>query len=82
VALCGLAAAVGLIESLMTLVLIDELTDTRGRGNKESIGQGIANIVNGLFGGMGGCAMIGQSMINIRAGGRGRRSGITAQLVL
>ena len=77
-----LAAAVGLIESLMTLVLIDELTDTRGRGNKESMGQGVANIVNGLFGGMGGCAMIGQSMINIRAGGRGRLSGITAAVSL
>ena len=77
-----LAAAVGLIESLMTLTLIDELTETRGRGNKESLGQGIANIVNGFFGGMGGCAMIGQSMINIRAGGRGRLSGITAAVFL
>ncbi|MBT6121128.1 SulP family inorganic anion transporter [bacterium] len=77
-----LAAAVGLIESLMTLTLIDELTDTRGRGNKECIGQGLANIVNGFFGGMGGCAMIGQSMINIRAGGRSRVSGITAAVSL
>ena len=77
-----LAAAVGLIESLMTLTLIDELTETRGRGNKESIGQGVANIVNGFFGGMGGCAMIGQSIINIRAGGRGRLSGITAAVSL
>ena len=77
-----LAAAVGLIESLMTLILVDELTDTRGRGNKESIGQGIANVINGFFGGMGGCAMIGQSMINIRGGGRGRLSGITAALTL
>jgi SulP family sulfate permease len=77
-----LAAAVGLIESLMTLTLIDELTETRGRGNKECIGQGVANLVNGFFGGMGGCAMIGQSMINIRAGGRTRLSGITAALVL
>jgi len=77
-----LAAAVGLIESLMTLSLIDELTQTRGRGNKESIGQGIANVVNGFFGGMGGCAMIGQSMINIRAGGRGRLSGLTAAMFL
>ncbi|MBT5953836.1 SulP family inorganic anion transporter [bacterium] len=77
-----LAAAVGLIESLMTLTLIDELTDTRGRGNKECIGQGLANIVNGFFGGMGGCAMIGQSMINIRAGGRTRISGITAAVSL
>ena len=76
------AAAVGLIESLMTLRLVDELTETRGRGNKESIAQGVANFVNGFFGGMGGCAMIGQSMINIRAGGRGRTSGITAALFL
>jgi len=77
-----LAAAVGLIESLMTLTLVDELTETRGRGNKECIGQGVANIVNGFFGGMGGCAMIGQSMINIRGGGRGRLSGIVAALAL
>jgi SulP family sulfate permease len=77
-----LAAAVGLIESLMTLTLVDELTETRGRGNKESIGQGIANIANGFFGGMGGCAMIGQSIINIRGGGRGRLSGITAAICL
>lgn len=77
-----LAALVGLIESLMTLTLVDELTETRGQGNKESIGQGLANVVNGFFGGMGGCAMIGQSMINIRGGGRGRLSGITAAISL
>lgn len=77
-----IAAAVGIIESLMTLTLIDELTQTRGRSNKESIGQGFANVVNGFFGGMGGCAMIGQSMINIRGGGRGRMSGITAGVSL
>ena len=77
-----IAAAVGLIESLMTLTLVDELTETRGKGNKECIGQGFANVVNGFFGGMGGCAMIGQSMINIRGGGRGRTSGITASLAL
>ncbi len=77
-----LAAAVGLIESLMTLTLVDELTETRGRGNKECVGQGLANVVNGFFGGMGGCAMIGQSMINIRGGGRGRLSGITSALCL
>lgn len=77
-----LAASVGLIESLMTLTLVDELTETRGFGNQECVAQGIANIVNGFFGGMGGCAMIGQSMINIRAGGRGRTSGITAALAL
>ena len=75
-------AAVGLIESLLTLTLIDEITGTRGRGNRECIGQGVANSVNGFFGGMGGCAMIGQSMININSGGRGRLSGITAALVL
>jgi len=75
-------AAVGLIESLMTLTLIDEITGTRGRGNRECIGQGSANILSGLFGGMGGCAMIGQSMINISSGGRGRTSGITAALGL
>jgi SulP family sulfate permease len=75
-------AAVGLIESLMTLTLIDEITGTRGRGNRECIGQGSANILSGLFGGMGGCAMIGQSMINISSGGRGRTSGITAAIGL
>ncbi|MBK25719.1 MAG: sodium-independent anion transporter [Halobacteriovorax sp.] len=77
-----LAAAVGLIESLMTLTLIDELTETRGNGNKECVGQGLANVINGFFGGMGGCAMIGQSMINIRGGGRGRSSGISAAIFL
>ncbi|MGH1484601.1 MAG: SulP family inorganic anion transporter [Cellvibrionaceae bacterium] len=75
-------AAIGLIESLLTLTLIDEITNTRGRGNRECIGQGIANTTNGFFGGMGGCAMIGQSMININSGGRGRLSGITAAMVL
>ncbi len=75
-------AAVGLIESLLTLTLIDEITGTRGRGNRECIGQGVANATNGFFGGMGGCAMIGQSMININSGGRGRMSGVTAALVL
>ncbi|MFK8066611.1 MAG: SulP family inorganic anion transporter [Gammaproteobacteria bacterium] len=75
-------AGVGLIESLLTLTLIDELTETRGRGNKECIGQGVANVATGFFGGMGGCAMIGQSMININSGGRGRASGIFAALCL
>ena len=75
-------AAVGLIESLLTLTLIDELTETRGRGNRECIGQGAANVVTGMFGGMGGCAMIGQSMINVKSGGRGRLSGISAALFL
>jgi SulP family sulfate permease len=75
-------ASVGLIESLMTLNLIDELTNTHGNANKESIAQGAANIVNGFMGGMGGCAMIGQSIINIKSGGRGRLSGIVAALSL
>lgn len=75
-------AAIGLIESLLTLTLIDELTGTRGRGNRECIAQGASNAVNGFFGGMGGCAMIGQSMINVNSGGRGRASGITAALAL
>lgn len=75
-------ATIGLIESLLTLSLIDEITDTRGRGNKECVGQGVANTVTGMFGGMGGCAMIGQSMINIDSGGRGRLSGISAALFL
>ncbi|MBT3279049.1 MAG: SulP family inorganic anion transporter [Phycisphaerales bacterium] len=77
-----LAALVGLIESLMTMSLVDEITQTRGRGNRECLAQGLANVTNGFFGGMGGCAMIGQSMINIRGGGRGRTSGITAALCL
>jgi SulP family sulfate permease len=77
-----LLAAVGLIESLMTLNLIDDMTETRGSGNRECIAQGSANILNGLFGGMGGCAMIGQSIINVKAGGRGRLSGIVAAMAL
>jgi len=75
-------AAIGLIESLMTLNLIDEITETRGDSNRECLAQGGANIVTGLFGGMGGCAMIGQSLINIKGGGRNRLSGITAALLL
>ncbi len=75
-------AGVGLIESLMTMTLIDELTETRGRGNRECVGQGVANVTCGLFGGMGGCAMIGQSLINVKSGGRGRLSGITAAITL
>jgi len=75
-------AAIGLIESLMTLNLIDELTETRGNGNRECVAQGSANMVTGLFGGMGGCAMIGQSIINIKGGGRTRLSGIVAALTL
>jgi SulP family sulfate permease len=75
-------AGVGLIETLLTLTLIDEITDTRGQPNRESMAQGAANIVTALFGGMGGCAMIGQSMINIGNGARGRLSGIAASLFL
>ena len=75
-------AAIGLIESVMTLNLIDELTESRGNSNRECIAQGGANIITGLFGGMGGCAMIGQSIINIKGGGRGRLSGIVAALAL
>jgi SulP family sulfate permease len=75
-------AAVGLIESLLTLTLIDEMTETRGRTSRECLGQGAANLTCSVFGAMGGCAMIGQSMINIESGGRGRLSGITAALAL
>ena len=77
-----LLAAVGLIESLMTLNLVDDMTETRGSGNRECVAQGLANFVNGLFGGMGGCAMIGQSIINVKSGGRGRLSGIVAAVAL
>ena len=75
-------AAIGLIESLMTLNLVDELTETRGNANRECIAQGAGNILNGFFGGMGGCAMIGQSMINVKSGGRTRIAGIAAALFL
>ena len=75
-------AAIGLIESLLTLNLVGEMTNRRGGASQECIAQGIANTVTGFFGGMGGCAMIGQSMINIKSGGRTRLSGITAALCL
>lgn len=75
-------ALVGLIESLLTLQLIDEITETRGQGNRECVAQGAANIASGLFGGMGGCATIGQSLINMKNGGRGRLSGIVGALTL
>jgi len=75
-------AAIGLIESLLTMTVIDEMTETRGQGNRVSIGQGAANVVTGFFGGMGGCAMIGQSMINISSGGLRNLSGISAALFL
>ena len=75
-------AAIGLIESLLTMSVIDEMTDTRGQGNRVCIGQGASNIVTGFFSGMGGCAMIGQSMINISSGGLRNLSGIAAALFL
>ncbi len=75
-------AGVGLIESLLTLNLIDEITETRGKSNKECVAQGLGNIASGLLSGMGGCAMIGQSIINISAGARARLSGIVAAVVL
>ncbi len=75
-------ATIGLIESLLTLTLIDEMTETKGHNSKECVAQGVANITTGFFGGMGGCAMIGQSMINIKSGGRQRLSGIAAALFL
>jgi len=78
----AIMAGVGLIESLLTLTLIDEITETRGRGNKECVAQGIANVTTGFFGGMGGCAMIGQSLINVNAGGKSRISGIVAAVGL
>ena len=78
----AILAGIGLIESLLTMSLIDEVTGTRGRGNKECVGQGVANTVTGLFGGMGGCAMLGQSMINVSSGGHQRLSGIVAALSL
>ncbi len=80
--MAAILAAIGLIESLMTLNLIDDITETRGSGNRECIAQGGANIINGLFGGMGGCAMIGQSIINVESGGSGRLSGVTAAIAL
>lgn len=78
----AIVAGVGLIESLLTLNLIDEITETRAWGNKEAVAQGLANFITGFFSGMGGCAMIGQSLINISAGARARLSGIVAALSL
>jgi SulP family sulfate permease len=78
----AIIAGVGLIESLLTLNIIDEITETRGRGNKEAVAQGAANILSGVFSGMGGCAMIGQSLINISSGARARLSGIVASVML
>ncbi len=75
-------AGIGLIESLLTLTLVDEITETKGQNSRECLAQGSANVVTGFFGGMGGCAMIGQSMINISSGARRRLSGISAALFL
>ncbi len=77
-----IVAGVGLIESLLTLNLVDEITESKGRSNKEAVAQGLANFVTGFFSGMGGCAMIGQSLINISNGARARLSGITASIML
>lgn len=78
----AIVAGVGLIESLLTLNIIDEITETRGRGNKECVAQGTANVLSGFFSGMGGCAMIGQSLINVSSGARARLSGIVAAISL
>ena len=75
-------ALVGLTESLLTLTVVDEITDTRGRGNKDCVAQGLANVASGLTGGMGGCAMIGQTMVNLESRSRGRLSGVVAAAAL
>jgi len=78
----AVVAGVGLIESLLTLNILDEITGTRGQGNRECVAQGAANVLSGLFSGMGGCAMIGQSLINVSSGARVRLSGIVAAVML
>ncbi|NQW30181.1 MAG: SulP family inorganic anion transporter [Ignavibacteria bacterium] len=78
----AIVAGVGLIESLLTLNIVDEITETRGRSNKEAVAQGAANILSGFFSGMGGCAMIGQSLINVSNGARARVSGVVASVML
>lgn len=75
-------AIVGLLESMMTAAIVDELTDTNSNRNRECVGQGVANIAAGLIGGMAGCAMIGQSVINVKSGGRGRLSALAAGVIL
>jgi SulP family sulfate permease len=75
-------AGVGLIESLLTLSMVDEITNTKGKANREAMAQGSANIVNGFFGGMGGCAMVAQTLVNLNAGSRARLSGIVAALAI
>lgn len=78
----GIMAGVGLIESLLTLNIVDEITNSRGNGNKEAVAQGAANLLSGFFSGMGGCAMLGQSLINVSNGAKARLSGIIASLGL
>jgi SulP family sulfate permease len=78
----AIVAGVGLVESLLTLNILDEITETRGQGNRECVAQGAANVLSGLFSGMGGCAMIGQSLINVSSGARARLSGIVAAVML
>ncbi len=78
----AIMAGVGLLESLLTLTLVDEVTETRGNANKESVAQGIANIANGFFTGMGGCAMIAQTFVNLNAGARKRISAIVSSLAI
>ncbi len=75
-------AGVGLIESLLTLSMVDEITNSKGNANKESVAQGLANIANGFFGGMGGCAMVAQTLVNLNAGSRARLSGIIASITI
>lgn len=75
-------AGVGLIESLLTLSMVDEITNSKGSANKESVAQGIANITNGFFGGMGGCAMVAQTLVNLNAGSRARLSGVIASITI
>lgn len=75
-------AGVGLIESLLTLSMVDEITNSKGSANKESVAQGLANITNGFFGGMGGCAMVAQTLVNLNAGSRARLSGIVASITI
>jgi sulfate permease, SulP family len=75
-------AVVGLLESMMTASIVDDLTDTASNKNRECVGQGVANIATGFIGGMAGCAMIGQSVINVKSGGRGRLSTLVAGVFL
>ena len=78
----AIMAGVGLIESLLTLNMVDEITNTKGRSNKEACAQGIANITNGFFGGMGGCAMVAQTLVNIDAGARTRISAVIGAVTI